>query len=155
MNTATATNCHKDCAPVGHVRECPNAIPGKEVMRSFEESREAVEALGTLSKLGLIEWRKATPEEDSLEIDLIGTITMSAHDGWCMSPYIIINGVFLAVSKGMVRQAWNLKGYNHDFTGRIRALCSELANRPVGTYDDPDEAEPLKRLKGLLDVHSR
>lgn len=74
---------------------------------NFEQSHEAVEALGTLSRLGLINWRDSTPEEDSLDIDRMGSINIISHDGHCLSPYIIVKGFHFTVGKSAVRFAWH------------------------------------------------
>lgn len=71
-----------------------------------QHTEAAVNALAILSRLGLINWRPATLEEDSLEIDQIGELNIVAHDGWCMSPYLQVNGVFIDVGKRGVRRAW-------------------------------------------------
>lgn len=73
---------------------------------SLEDSEKAVEALGVLSKLGLIEWRDATQDEDSLGIDTIGELSIVAHDGHCLSAYLFTKNLRLQVGKWMVRTAW-------------------------------------------------
>ncbi len=84
---------------------------------NIEDSDKAAEAIRTLTNLGIIQWRDATEEEDSLGIDVIADVTFVAHDGYMLSPYLYANTassdvshntqtIFLSVSKGMVRYAW-------------------------------------------------
>lgn len=111
----TATNCHKDCAPVGHVRECPNYNPTDNIQcLTFENSLEAVKAIGTLVKLGILNWKPVPLEQDALGIDDWAELSLVAHDGYVMSPSLITydrltkRTVYFAVGKGMVRDAFGV-----------------------------------------------
>jgi hypothetical protein len=107
-------NCKKECALVGHQKDCPNYKPeDKASCLSFEDSQEAALALGTLKRLGLITWKRS--ETDPLGIELEAELKLAAHDGWSLSPYIISHDgksgktIFWAVAKTTVRDAWNVR----------------------------------------------
>jgi hypothetical protein len=55
---------------------------------SDEDSLKAVEALGTLSRLGILNWEDNTG--DTLGIEYMATLEVIAHDGHCLSPYVLL-----------------------------------------------------------------
>jgi hypothetical protein len=109
----TTDHCHKDCAPVGHVRGCSDYNPTDKVQcLTFEESLEAVKAISTLVNLGIINWKPVPLEQDSLGIDKQAELILVAHDGYVMSTSLFTcdklneRTVYFAVGKQMVQEAF-------------------------------------------------
>jgi hypothetical protein len=102
--------CEPDCSPTIHTKDCLNRKPeDRSYIVSCEESARAVDAIATLSNLGLITWR--TDTDDAGIDEEFADLDFTAHGGYTLSPYLIVSDGntkkchYLLVGKGHVRRA--------------------------------------------------